>query len=55
MYKNIGFEIYGTKKHALKYGDGTYADEYSMCLFLNGNKTEEVKMVKRYKIGFSNF
>lgn len=35
MYKSFGFEIYGTKKHALKYGDGTYADEYSMILFLD--------------------
>lgn len=36
MYKSLGFQIYGTKKHALKYGDGTYADEYSMILFLHG-------------------
>jgi RimJ/RimL family protein N-acetyltransferase len=36
MYKNLGFKIQGTKKHALKYEDGTYADEYFMCLFLNG-------------------
>jgi RimJ/RimL family protein N-acetyltransferase len=35
MYKNFGFEIYGTKRHALKYSDGTYVDEYSMTLFLN--------------------
>lgn len=35
MYRNLGFEIYGTKKHALKYGDGTYADEYCMVLFLD--------------------
>ena len=35
MYKNLGFEVYGTKKHALKYSDGTYADEYYMILFLN--------------------
>lgn len=35
MYKNFGFQVYGTKKHALKYGDGTYADEYYMILFLN--------------------
>lgn len=34
MYKNFGFEIYGTMKHALKYSDGTYADEYFMILFL---------------------
>lgn len=38
MYKSFGFEIYGTKKHALKYGDGTYADEYIMILFLNSIK-----------------
>ena len=36
MYENLGFQIYGTKKYALKYGDGTYADEYYMILFLNG-------------------
>ena len=35
MYKNFGFQVYGTKKHALKYADGTYADEYYMILFLN--------------------
>lgn len=40
MYKKFGFEIYGTKKHALKYSDGTYADEYYMILFLNSIKTE---------------
>jgi RimJ/RimL family protein N-acetyltransferase len=34
MYKSFGFEIFGTKKHALKYGDGTYADEYCMVLFM---------------------
>lgn len=34
MYKSLGFEIQGTKKHALKYGDGTYADEYLMILFI---------------------
>lgn len=37
MYKSLGFEIYGTKPHVLKYNDGTYADEYSMILFLNNN------------------
>lgn len=36
MYESLGFKIYGTMKHALKYGDGTYADEYYMVLFLNG-------------------
>lgn len=35
MYKSFGFEVYGTVKHALKYSDGTYADEYYMILFLN--------------------
>jgi RimJ/RimL family protein N-acetyltransferase len=34
MYKSFGFEIFGTKKHALKYGDGTYADEHFMILFM---------------------
>ncbi len=38
MYHSFGFEIYGTKKHALKYADGSYADEYFMCLFLNYTK-----------------
>lgn len=40
MYKNLGFDICGTKKHALKYADGSYADEYFMCLFLNNIKPE---------------
>ena len=35
MYKSLGFEIHGTKKHALKYSDGIYADEYFMILFLD--------------------
>lgn len=30
MYKNFGFEIVGTLPRALKYPDGTYADEYRM-------------------------
>lgn len=30
MYKNFGFEIVGTMPNALKYADGTYADEYKM-------------------------
>ncbi len=34
LYQRFGFEITGTKKHALKYGDGTYGDEYILCLFL---------------------
>ena len=40
LYKSLGFQIYGTKKHALKYGDGTYADEYCMILFFNDVETE---------------
>jgi RimJ/RimL family protein N-acetyltransferase len=40
MYQYLGFDIYGTKKHALKYADGSYADEYFMCLFLNNIKPE---------------
>lgn len=35
MYESFGFHIYGTKKHAMKYSDGTYADEYHMILFMN--------------------
>jgi len=34
MYKGLGFEILGTKRHALKYADGTYADEFFMVLDL---------------------
>ncbi|MCM1106264.1 MAG: GNAT family N-acetyltransferase [Blautia sp.] len=30
LYKKYGFEIIGTTPHALKYPDGTYADEYLM-------------------------
>lgn len=41
MYQNLGFEICGTIKHALKYSDGTYADEYFMILFLNSIKPED--------------
>jgi hypothetical protein len=42
MYKKFGFQIQGIKKHALKYGDGTYADEFHMILFLtpDGHKLE---------------
>lgn len=35
MYTSLGFQVHGTKKHALKYSDGTYADEYFMILFLD--------------------
>ena len=34
VYEKLGFKVYGTKKHAMKYTDGTYADEYHMILFL---------------------
>ncbi len=34
-YEKFGFETYGIKKHAMKYSDGTYADEFFMILFLN--------------------
>ena len=30
MYHNFGFKIIGTKENALRYQDGTYADEYLM-------------------------
>ncbi len=40
MYKKFGFQIFGTKKHALKYRDGTYADEYQMILFLGEYKKQ---------------
>lgn len=30
MYRNFGFEIIGTRKNALCYQNGTYADEYMM-------------------------
>ena len=30
MYRNFGFEIIGTRENALRYQDGTYADEYLM-------------------------
>ena len=30
MYQGFGFKIIGTKENALRYQDGTYADEYLM-------------------------
>lgn len=30
LYKKLGFEIYGTRPHDLKYKDGTYADAHLM-------------------------
>ncbi len=38
MYKSFGFEVCGLKKCALKYEDGTYADEHYMILFLGDGK-----------------
>jgi len=35
LYQSLGFKICGTKEHALKYGDHTYADEYFMILHLD--------------------
>ena len=34
LYEKLGFKVFGTKKNALKYNDGTYADEYYMILML---------------------
>lgn len=33
LYKRFGFEITGTRPRALKYPDGSYADEYLMTKF----------------------
>ena len=30
LYKSLGFEIYGTHPHDMKYSDGTYSDVYWM-------------------------
>ena len=30
MYRSFGFEVTGTLPKALRYTDGTYADEYKM-------------------------
>ena len=30
LYKSLGFEIFGTVPHGVKYKDGSYADYYSM-------------------------
>lgn len=38
MYKDFGFEIQGTRRNALKYGDGTYGDEHFMCCFISGKE-----------------
>lgn len=34
LYKSLGFDIYGTQKHSMKYKDGSYADEYLMMKFI---------------------
>lgn len=34
LYKKIGFEICGTTPNAMKYKDGTYADEHKMVKML---------------------
>lgn len=34
LYKNLGFEIYGTQKNNMKYKDGTYCDMLLMMKFL---------------------
>lgn len=34
MYQNFGFQIVGTIPNALKYLDGTYANEYKMVKYL---------------------
>ncbi len=34
MYKSLGFEVYGTTRHAMKYSDGSYADEHFMIMDL---------------------
>jgi ribosomal protein S18 acetylase RimI-like enzyme len=33
LYKSLGFEICGTMKNAMKYADGSYADEYVMVKY----------------------
>ncbi len=37
MYESLGFQIQGTTKNAMKYDDGSYADEYAMILFIDEN------------------
>lgn len=34
MYQDFGFEIVGTMPNALRYLDGTYADEYTMIKYI---------------------
>ena len=37
LYKALGFDIYGKRKHSMKHKDGSYADEYLMTKML-GNR-----------------
>lgn len=30
LYESLGFEVYGTQSHSMRYKDGTYADAYLM-------------------------
>lgn len=34
LYESLGFRIYGTQSHSMKYKDGTYADAYLMMKVL---------------------
>lgn len=34
LYESMGFTIYGTLKRAMKYQDGSYADDYMMVKML---------------------
>ena len=33
LYAKYGFRVYGTRRHGMKYADGSYADDYLMQLF----------------------
>lgn len=35
LYESLGFHIYGTMKHNMKYKDGTYADAHMMVKYFN--------------------
>ncbi|SDY47165.1 Acetyltransferase (GNAT) family protein [Thermoactinomyces sp. DSM 45892] len=34
VYKKLGFQAIGERPHAIKYADGTYADEVLMSYYL---------------------
>ena len=38
MYQSFGFKTIGTLPRALRYPDGSFADEYLMVKFLDGNE-----------------